>query len=42
MSRRFKPYQLSHLAKSDLESIYDYTLETCSKKQADKYIGKWC
>jgi toxin ParE1/3/4 len=37
MARKSKPYQLSRLAEADLESIYNYTLETWSKRQAEKY-----
>ncbi len=40
MAKRLKAYRLSRRAEADLASIYDFTLERWSKKQADKYYGE--
>ena len=40
MAGRLRGYRLSRRAEADLESIYDYTRENWSKKQADKYYGE--
>jgi len=40
MAKRLKPYRLSRRAAADLESIYEFTRERWSEKQADKYYGE--
>jgi toxin ParE1/3/4 len=40
MARPPSAYRLSRLAYVDLESIYDYTRQTWSARQADKYYAQ--